>query len=117
MHEYKPFARPEVHCRIYQADFDQVMDLMFAKPLLEECRRDVPAEKYSLVFDGNVSAKSLEDIYRVFNFAHPVGYTGRSLSPTDVVEVDDGREHEFYICENFGYGKANFDPSLCQGRV
>ena len=112
MDKLKPFAQTTVHCRIYQADFDQVRDLMFADPLPESYRRDVPAEKYALVFDGVVAAKDLEDIYRIFNIAHPAGYTGRSLSPTDVVEVDDGQEREFYICGNFGYDRANFDAAI-----
>lgn len=111
-----PFAHTSVHCRIYQADFDQVMDLMFAPPLPEGCRRDVPAEKYSKVFDGTVMAKDMEDIFRIFNVAHPAGYTGRSLTTTDVVEVDDGQEREFYICENFGFAKANFDVAAIVGR-
>lgn len=110
------FAQPEIRCRIYQADFDQVMDLMFSKPLPEACRRDVPAEKYTLVFDGTIAAKNLEDIYRIFNIAHPTGYTGRSLTTTDVVEIDDGQDREFYICENVGFSKADFNPSSCRGR-
>lgn len=116
MREYKPFARTDIRCRIYQADFDQVMDLMFAKPLPDDGRRDVPAEKYALVFDGMVKAKDIEDVYRIFNVAHPAGYTGRSLTATDVVEVNDGQEHEFYICENFGFSKAKFDQSICRRR-
>lgn len=111
MHECKPFTQATVRCRIYQADFDQVMDLMFAKSLPENCRRDVPSEKYSLVFDDVIAAKDLEDIFRIFNVAHPNGYTGRSLTTTDVVEVDDGQEHEIYICESFGFAKANFDAT------
>lgn len=116
MRKCRPFAQTEIHCRIYQADFNQVMDLMFSKPLPEACRRDVPAEKYTLVFDGTVKASDLEDVFRIFNVAHPTGYTGRSLTATDVIEVDDGQEHDFYICENFGYSKANFDQSICRGR-
>lgn len=116
MDEYKPFLHAEVHCRIYQADFSQVMDLLFAKPLPEGERRDVPAEKYTLVFDGILVARDLEDIYQIFNVAHPAGYTGRSLTSTDVVEIDDGQEREFYICENFGYARANFDTTVCRRR-
>lgn len=116
MDKLKPFTQATIHCRIYQADFDQVMDLMFAKPLPEGCRRNVPAEKYALVFDGAVAATNMEDIYRIFNVAHPAGYTGRSLSVTDVIEVDDGPQHELYICEYSGYAKVNFETASCRRR-
>lgn len=109
MHELKPFAQSLVHCRIYQADFDQVMDLMFSAPPADGSPRCIPSEKYVLVFDGGVSVTNLYDLYKVFNVAHPADYTGRSLSPTDVVEIVDEQSHAFYMCENFGWSTALFD--------
>ena len=106
---FADFASATVRCRIYQADFDQVLDLMFSKPPAGGGPRYVPAHKYARVFDGDVKAKNLEDIFAIFNVRHPAGYTGRSLTTTDVVEIDDGWQHEFYFCESSDFSKAIFD--------
>lgn len=51
----------------------------------------------------------LEDIYRQTNIGkHPVGYTGHSLSVSDVVQVED----DFYFCDSIGFQKLN---TFCPG--
>ena len=40
---------------------------------------------YKTVFDGNVDAQDLEDVFAVLNFSQPVGYNGHSLSVSDIV--------------------------------
>lgn len=55
---------------------------------------------YELVFDGEVKAEGLEDLYHIFNIEHPVGYRGRSMSTSDVVWVD-GRG--YFFCDSFGF--------------
>lgn len=52
-------------------------------------QNDVDRSIYDKVFSGEVNCKDLEDVYRMFNLEHPWGYTGRSLSVSDVVEVVD----------------------------
>ena len=39
----------------------------------------IPAELYDCVYTGEVAAETLEDIFYIFNAAHPLGYKGRSL--------------------------------------
>ena len=66
---------------------------------------EIKAELYDKVFDGEVDAGDLEDVYRIFNIDKPDGYTGRSLSVSDVVEVvksDDVRPC-FYYCDSIGF--------------
>ena len=42
---------------------------------------DHPAsEIYEQVFDGEIDGKSPEDVFAKFNWDHPEGYRGRSLS-------------------------------------
>lgn len=70
---------------------------------------------YDKVFDGSVVCKDLEDVYHLFNVKHPVGYTGRSLSMSDVVEVVDSSDVSsvdkgFYYCDRFGFKKIDFSP-------
>jgi hypothetical protein len=50
----------------------------------------------------------------MFNTDHPAGYTGRSLSVSDVVEITDGDKKGFYFCDNIGFQKIDFDSSLCK---
>ena len=42
---------------------------------------------YDRVFEGEVDCKDLEDVYRKFNLEHPEGYKGRSLSVSDIGEM------------------------------
>lgn len=68
---------------------------------------------YDKIFSGDVDCKHLEDVYQKFNFDHPKGYTGRSLSVSNVIEITDGESKGFYFCDNFGFRKIEFDNLLC----
>ena len=70
----------------------------------------IDAEIYDKVFEGDVACKNLEDVFQMFNLNHPEGYKGRSLSVSDVVEIHDGDNSEFYYCDNIGFQKISFDP-------
>ena len=64
---------------------------------------------YKTVFDGNVGAQDLEDVFAVLNFSQPVGYNGRSLSVSDIVEIEGGGHH---YCDTFGFQELkDFDAS------
>lgn len=41
----------------------------------------------------------LEIIYSIFNGRHPEDYTGRSISVSDIVELNN----KFYFCDSFGW--------------
>ena len=75
--------------------------------------KDIQSEIYDKVFDGEVDCNTLEDVYTMFNTNHPLGYVGRSLSVSDIVQVRDGGEEEagFYYCDSFGFKKVAFDPT------
>ena len=74
--------------------------------------KDIQSEIYDKVFSGEVDGKTLEDVYSMFNTNHPLGYVGRSLSVSDVVQILDGGDEEigFYYCDSFGFQKVDFDP-------
>lgn len=64
---------------------------------------------YKTVFDGNVDAKDLEDVFAVLNFSQPVGYNGHSLSVSDIVEMEGGG---CFYCDSFGFQELqDFDAS------
>ncbi len=48
---------------------------------------ELRSEIYDNVFEGEVDCGTLEEVYQMFNFDHPEGYQGRSLSVSDVVEI------------------------------
>ena len=64
---------------------------------------------YKQVYGGIVNCKNLEDVMYVCNMAHPAGYCGHSMSPSDVIEVCDGDNTGFYYCDKFGFKKIDFD--------
>lgn len=76
--------------------------------------QEIDSAIYDKVFEGEVPAKSLEDLYRVFNLTHPEGYRGRSMSVSDVVEIigDGAKKSEFHFCDSFGFKQVDFHPEL-----
>lgn len=70
----------------------------------------IPAELYDCAFSGEVAAKTLEDVFYIFNMARPKGYKGRSLSVSDVVAVCHSTEEKtYYYCEPIGFKQISFD--------
>ena len=73
----------------------------------------IPAELYDLVFDGELEVTGPEQVFVMFNVEHPAGYTGRSLSMSDVVEfVDAG---VFYFCDFIGFKTVTFERESQKG--
>lgn len=74
---------------------------------------------YDEVYEGETHLSNLEDVYKFFNTTHPEGYTGHSLSVSDIVEVITSPGHPspepgFYFCDSIGFKKVNFDTVLRQ---
>lgn len=74
---------------------------------------------YDEVYEGEVESSMLEGIYKIFNTAHPDGFTGHSLSVSDIVEVITSPGHPspepgFYFCDSIGFKKVAFDTELPQ---
>lgn len=85
------------------------MNYAFVK---ERTRTDrIDQRIYDCVFDGEVDCKSLESVFALFNFRHPKGYRGRSLSVSDVVEVikSDHVPKGLYFCDSIGFKEVLFD--------
>ena len=74
--------------------------------------RNIDSSIYDCVFSGDVDCNNLEDVFQKFNIDHPDGYTGRSLSVSDVVEIVDAEtvDKGFYYCDNVGFSKVEFEP-------
>ena len=100
--------------RLYQINTDRdekglaFMNYEFVKRRTNTDRID--RNIYDCVFDGEVSCKSLESVFALFNFRYPDGYEGRSLSLSDVVEVmeSDHVPKGLYFCDSVGFKEVMF---------
>lgn len=72
----------------------------------------IPADIYGAVFEGELNAQNLEDIFRILNCSQPPEYHARSLSVSDVVEIiHSDEDSHFYFCDSFGFKPVSFDKS------
>lgn len=96
--------------RLYQIREDAAPNLLFRsrEAFRDQYGEHIPAEVYRKVFDGDLAVKDPEQIFVMFNTEHPDGYTGRSMSVSDVVEFAE--EGEFYFCDHFGFDRVRFLP-------
>lgn len=67
-------------------------------------------ENYCVAYDGQLGTNDLEDIYTRFNMNHPPGFTGHSLSMSDVIELYDETSSEYHFCDRFGFQEVDFEP-------
>ena len=104
--------------RIYQIDMERDehrIAMMGYKDTLARMKGEgIDPSIYDLVFDGEVEAKDLEAVYAKFNLDHPAGYTGRSMSVSDVVEVVESSTTKggFHFCDSIGFREITFQPEL-----
>ena len=65
-------------------------------------------ENYEKVFDGAVNTNDLEELFEKFNMDWPSGYTGHSLSISDILELYDEQGSEFYFVDVVGFRQVEF---------
>lgn len=102
---------------IYQIDMDRddkrVKFASFDRLEKYQGSSEVNPSIYNKVYDGEVEAKNLEDVYYIFNMNRPQDFKGHSLSVSDVVETTDETtsEKKWYYCDQFGFKEIAFDVS------
>ena len=90
-------------CKIYQAGIEaknKFMDLEFTNRVYG----GVNSNDYNVVFDGELPVSNLEAIYMLLNTSRPEGYTGHSLSVSDIVVTEEGA----FYCDSFGFTEIDF---------
>ena len=101
--------------KIYQITPEtDARDLMFMNLDFALRHGGVDPSEYRLAFEGDVPARTLDDVYVIFNdyAQRPAGYCGRSLSVSDVVVIE-GRA---YFCDSFGWSRLpDFQEGGAQG--
>ena len=82
---------------------------------------EIDAGIYDKVFEGEVKAASLEEIYTKFNRQIPDGFTGRSVSVSDVIEVRGpigkvwgDTDPAFFFVDSVGFKKVSFDKAKAE---
>lgn len=105
---------------VYQIDLDRdVNNVAFRDYEFTQKHQRVPGVEsviYDKAYSGEIPARTLEDVYYVFNCKHPADYYCRSLTTSDVLEISgcptvpDG----FYFCDSIGFKKVDFDPTKTQ---
>lgn len=69
----------------------------------------VNLSEYVAVYTGHIEpeetvAETLETIYRIFNLDRPKDYTGRSMSVSDIIALEDTGT---YFCDSIGFKKMD----------
>ena len=112
--------------RIYQLKLDKDKPVVpFAFGGIQELRKanyeQPPASEYQLVYDSNLFCTDsetkdqiLERIYQQFNDDLPEDYHGRSISPSDVIELYSNTEQRYYYCDKIGFCEVQFSPLLAK---
>lgn len=103
---------PLKSCRIWQLRTDVGPELKFiGYEELKEKFGEPDKENYKIAYDGEIETNDLEEIYKKFNLNHPHGFTGHSLSMSDVVELYDGISSHYYYVDRYGFQEIDFEPN------
>lgn len=109
--------------RIYQLDFSDGRTKPFAfqdiEVLHKEGYQQPPAAEYCLVHEGRMTAPAaytefelLRRVFEEFNDDLPAGYHGRSVAPSDVIELFDSDGRRYYYRNRENFTKVRFSPAL-----
>lgn len=67
---------------------------------------EIIGDEYSLIYSGVLSSQeTLDSLYQRFNINHPQGYTGHSLSVSDVILLNRDGQVQAYFVDSFGFSK------------
>ena len=65
---------------------------------------EIVGEEYKLIYSGVLSPQeTLDSIYERFNLNHPEGYTGHSLSVSDVILLNRDGQVQAYFVDSLGF--------------
>ena len=104
-----------MNIRIFQINHDRdkndICFTMYDRLPFVQGTKDIDSTIYDEVFSGEVNCDNLEDVFEMFNINQPKDYKGRSLSISDVVEVNDNKT-TYHYCDEYGFRTIDFNPEL-----
>ena len=94
--------KPDVDMRMKFIGYDELEKRGFGKPDMNN---------YRVVYDGNIGTNDLEEIYTILNQDNkPEGFTGYSLSVSDIIELYDEDGSEFQYVNKIGFVEVDREP-------
>ena len=117
--------RQEQRFRIYQLDVSLYKVIPFAfvgiKELQKAGHEYPPAAQYRLIHDGMLHCEEtasdtgrLTRIAELFGDALPKDYRGRSVAPSDVIELYDDTGRRYFYRDTDGFCPVKFSPMLAK---
>ncbi len=112
--------------RIYQLDFeDGEQTKAFAFAGMDALRKagftQPPAKEYRLVCEGTMqcgkeepAGTRLQFLFHLYNDHLPADYKGRSISPSDVIELYSTEERRYYYRDTDSFCEVRFSPFLAK---
>lgn len=99
-------TEPQIQYGIYQirkgspGEKYQFMGMDFIK----KYGMEISGQDYSLVYSGTAAPEdTLDSLYEKFNLFRPEDFTGHSLSVSDVIVWNDGKEAKAYYVDSYGF--------------
>ena len=110
--------------RVYQMELEHGETRAFAFGGIDALHKagfqQPPAAEYTLVYDGELicpvgqdERDILERIFARYNQALPPDYHGRSIAPSDVLELYDESERRYFYCDMLDW----LQREKCSGRI
>ena len=118
--DYKQSLLPVTKVTVYQIntdrDYNQVCFLSQKHLQQFQGSPEVDSGIYDRVYTGELHCSSLENLYQILNTDHPTDYRARSLSVSDVVQIEDSPlvEKGFYFCDSTQFQPIRFEPARTQ---
>ena len=117
--------RQEQRFRIYQLEVSLYKVIPFAfggiKELQKAGHEYPPAAQYSLIHDGVLHCEETESdtgrlmrIAELFGDVLPKDYRGRSVAPSDVIELYDDTGRRYFYRDTDGFCPVKFSPMLAK---
>lgn len=85
--------------KVYQAEISSPNKFMDYRFTIQH--GGIVRDHYKLVYDGELDAYNPEDVFVILNTCKINGYSGHSLSVSDVIEFNG----DIYFVDSFGFKK------------
>lgn len=89
-----------MHVKVYQANIEWKNKFMGYDFVMSH--GGIDQSEYNCVYDGYVETNNLEDIFIIFNTSKVYGFTGHSLSVSDIIVVEG---LGIYFVDTFGFAE------------
>ncbi len=98
--------------KLYQiAPEEEQCSLLYCNFQVSAKGKQIDASHYECVYEGEFQTVHPEIIYEIFNTNLLSDYRGRSMTTSDVLEIEENGKIRFLFCDSFGFKKCKFDTT------